>query len=526
MNFFPRPAKRQTNAPPPGIGRPGPRIPQSEMPAGHECPRPQPAATVASLIGLVLTAFVVSSGGPSQLPSSMASIAAIGTIISLGIGFALDMRKGLNNLIRADVLAIIAFYFLTLLEFLFPQTKFDGMAAHDSVAKALNLVFTGFAGMLLGRHFIHPRRQPFQQVLTHEIPPGILILIFWCAFCLGYLHQWMAPAVSFNPVKWMEFTLQPRFAQPWGRGRLGNFSSLFYELNMVINLVPPLAGIILARRHRFGAISVILVVGGFLATLFIAFAGATRSVLATYLVTFIIGFAFAASKDRKKELITICAIATAVMMFGTYAMLRIRSQGLKKFINGEASLAINKGETFYVDYNLCNIASLTAVFPDRQPYLGLEVPYQALIRPIPRAFWPGKPEGLSNSIEHALGEFKGNVTISASFAGEAYMAGGILGVLVCGIFFGAVNGWWSHLMGPKNSELGILIYSSGFFAAVISMRSLFTYTTALLPSVAAIVGTSYLVRFLVRKARSLAFSTRSLRPMPGADEPGKPYSED
>ena len=62
------------------------------------------------------------------------------------------------------------------------------------------------------------------------------------------------------------------------------------------------------------------------------------------------------------------------------------------------------------------------------------------------------------------------MTVAASFAGEAYMAGGMIAVLACGIFFGAATGWWSHLSSPKNSEMGLLIYASGFFAAVISMR--------------------------------------------------------
>ncbi len=527
MNFFPRPPKRQTSAPPRGAVAPGPPPPQQEQ--AHEeweCPRPQQSATIASLVGLVLTAFAVSSGGSTQLPSAMASVAAIGTILSLGIGFAFDVKKGLNNLIRADVLALLAFYFLTLFEFLFPQTKFDGMAAYENAAKAINLVLVGFGGLLIGRHFIHPKTPPLQRLLTHEIPPLILLVIFWGALCLGYLHQWISPAVAFDPVKWMDFTLKPRFEQPWGRGRYGDFSAMLYELNMVINLVPPLAGIILARRHRFGVIALTLVLCGYLLALFIAFAGATRSVLASFLITFIIGYAFAAPKGRKKELIVLSGIAAALMMFGTVAMLHIRSQGLKKFLAGEAAYSITKAESFYVDYNLCNIANLTTVFPARMPYLGIEVPYLALIRPVPRALWKGKPEGLSHSIEHALGDFSGKITISASFAGEAYMAGGFLGVLFCGMFFGAINGWWSHLMGPKNSELGILIYSSGFFAAVISMRSLFTYTTALLPTVAALIGTGYLVRYLTRKAQALAFSSHSRTGRGGADEDTQPYSED
>ncbi len=525
MNFFPRPANRQTDAPPRG-----PQLPlqaQAHEPQQEwECPRPQQSATIASLIGLVITAFAVSSGGTNQRPSGMASIAAIGTILSLGIGFAFDVRRGLNNLIRADVLALLAFYFLTLFEFLFPQTKFDGMAAYENVAKAINLVLVGFGGLLIGRHFIHPKRPPLQRLLTHEIPPGILLLIFWGSLCIGYLHQWASPAVAFDPVKWMDYTLRPRFDQPWGRGRFGDFSAMLYELNMVINLVPPLAGIILARRQRFGFIALTLVTCGYLLALFVAFAGATRSVLASFLITFIIGFAFAAPKGRKKELIALSGIAAALMMFGTVAMLHIRSQGLKKFLSGEVAYSITRADTLYVDYNLCNIANLTSVFPSRMPYLGLEVPYLALIRPIPRALWKGKPEGLSHSIEHALGDYSGKITLSASFAGEAYMAGGFFGVLLCGMFFGAINGWWSHLMGPRNSELGILIYSSGFFAAVISMRSLFTYTTALLPTFAAIIGTGYLVRYLARKTGALAFASRSRAGRPRPDDDGQPYSED
>jgi hypothetical protein len=155
----------------------------------------------------------------------------------------------------------------------------------------------------------------------------------------------------------------------------------------------------------------------------------------------------------------------------------------------------------FVDYNLYAICRLVDVFPHKQHYLGWEIPFQALIRPIPRAIWSGKPEGLSSSIEDALGVE--GVTISASFVGEAYMSGGMMATLVIALIFGALTGWWSYLASPKNSELGILIYASGFFATVISMRSLFVFTTALLPTVAALVIGTYAVRLLAAQAQRL-----------------------
>ena len=82
-------------------------------------------------------------------------------------------------------------------------------------------------------------------------------------------------------------------------------------------------------------------------------------------------------------------------------MLELRSAG------GIGSLATEERhyDTLYIDHNIVNISNLTNVFPDVVDYLGLEIPYQSIIKPIPRALWPGKPEGLSTSIEAALGRY-------------------------------------------------------------------------------------------------------------------------
>ena len=66
----------------------------------------------------------------------------------------------------------------------------------------------------------------------------------------------------------------------------------------------------------------------------------------------------------------------------------------------------------------------------------------------------------------------------------------------------------------ENSELGILIYASGFFAAVISMRSLFVFSTALLPTVAAVVVGSLVVRNLVAQTRRFLGPVAPRRPVP------------
>jgi len=83
------------------------------------------------------------------------------------------------------------------------------------------------------------------------------------------------------------------------------------------------------------------------------------------------------------------------------------------------------------------------------------------------------------------------------------MCGGIVVVFLTGLIFGFITGWWGHFASPKNSELGILIYSSGFFSAVISMRSLYVFTTALLPTAISIVIGIWLVYMLQPRNKRL-----------------------
>ena len=426
-------------------------------------------------------------------PAEVGRYAAIGAIAALAVTILTDLRRGLQNLIRADMMALAALYFLTLFEFFFPQPNFDQMISIKSTHVGVHAVLAGLAGLLIGRHLWRPARQPFAEILTREIPAGWLLILLWGSFALGFFHQVIA--VNFDLAEWVEYMMAPRFSQPWQRGRLGDWKALLVELQLLIYLIPPLSGIIFARRYRFTLPQLVLVGATFLFTLFYGFSSGTRNIFASYLVTFFIGYAFALTPGRRKELIILGASCAVAFLVATVVMLEFRNVGFQNWLDGVyiPPEAVERDSCSWTTISM-QFARITEAFPKHRDYLGLEIPYNALVRPIPRALWPGKPEGLSVTIEETLG-LEG-LTIAASFVGEAYMAGGFLAVLGTGLIFGAMAGWWGFLVSPRNSELGILIYASGFFAAVISMRSLFVFTTALLPTVAALVISSYLVQQL------------------------------
>jgi hypothetical protein len=511
MNIFPRPKPKATGSSPPKVSS-KPASPGAQW----QQPWPRFDATIAVLIGFAITGFLLASGGPRRFPSEMAHFTAIGVGGSLLLGFAFEARSGLKNLVRADLMGMLALYYLTLYEFLFSQPFFDrAIQSPAATEKALWAVILALACMAIGRHFIPRGRQPFADVMTRPVRSGVLVWLFWGSFFLGYLHVLLG--VNFDLVKLVDYLTRPRFEQPWGRGKFGDWKALINELSLLLYFIPPLTGLVLARRERFSIAVIVTTLLGFGWTLFFGFCSGTRNLFGAYLVTFMIAFAFASPVERRRQVIIVCAASAAAFALATSAMLEMRTVGFQRWWKGEFTTYSNRqSEAVFVDDNLLAIAKIADYFPAKHEFLGMEIPYLAAVRPIPRAIWKGKPEGLSVSVEEDVFEMKG-LTISSTFVGEGYMSGGLFGVGAYALVLGALAGLWNRMASPRNSELGILIYASGFFAVVITMRSVMTLTTALLTPAAGVV-----VGMLMFKGARRVLSRKSAPARPGPRRPIPP----
>ena len=509
MNIFKRPTRPVLPKSPQPL--PYPHRPAAD--ASWATPWPRVEATIAAVIGLIITAFAMSSGR-DRIPSQLANTTAVGILCSLAISFAFEIRGGLRNLGRADILGILAFYYLTLYEFLTPQPFFN-LVMPDVRATYLALwaVIIGFAGLLIGRHLIPQGRQPFERIMTNPVHPGWLVGIFWGSFFLGFLH--MLLAVDFDIGKMIDAMERVRFDQPWSRGKYGDWKALLTEFSLLLYLIPPITGLMLGRRERYSLLSLVPVLLGFAWVLFYGFTAGTRTVFGAYLVTFMIAFAFASPPEKRRQILLVCAGCAVALILSTRAMLEMRSMGFKRWMEGERSTVVSRHTaSVFVDDNLLVITKLAQFFPhgNHGHYLGFEIPYLALVRPIPRAIWPGKPKGMSLTIEEALSA-KG-ATVAATFVGEAYMSGGLFAVAIEALILGFLAGWWNRMASPKNSELGILVYSSGFFAVTITMRSTFSFTTALLPCLAGIVFGKFLLPRLSNRLKPRPVLPPGLRNRP------------
>lgn len=439
--------------------------------AASAIPRSPAVPTAIMVVGLMLTWMAL----PSDSSVSVFETAAIGVGASLLLATIVEAAAGVRALIRTDNLMLWVFYGLTLLEFLFPQPDVNHTVGVDAAMNGTAIVLLAFFGLVVGRHLVSGRANPVAPV---DFQPGHLFGLFVFAFVAGYLHIFIA--VNFDPIEMVTQMARPRFTQSWGRGKFGDISALLYELSLLIYLLPPIAGFMFARAKQFSAMQKLFVIMVLGLTFFYAFASGTRNVLGTYVIAMFGAYVLSKPDLNLKRLLMFGIPLAAVLLFISTVMLELRSHGGISSI-GSGQRHFN---TLYIDHNMVNISNLTNVFPNPVDYLGFEIPFQALVKPIPRALWPGKPEGLSTSIEAALGMFDGVTTLACTFAGEAFMAFGFTGVLIIGMIFGAAAGWWNRVGQDSHSSFSQILYASGFLCAAMSMRSLLTMVPFMLPTLA------------------------------------------
>lgn len=427
----------------------------------------------------------------SRLPSELAAEVSIIWLVALGLVLLVEGRSGFRALFRADLIALCSLYFLLYFEFLFPQGHFDTLVLSDDAVAAIQSTQLGLIALVLGRHLPF-RLESLNGVKRIEIRPAQYVLLLLIGFCLAHLPMCLAVGFDVRQL-WVEL-LGPRFGRSWGRGRYGDFGTLLHELQLFGYVVPPIAGVVLSKWKNIGGWGAGLVALLLSLHLFLAFSSGTRNILAIYMASFLVGYFLARPQVHPAFIGTSCAVVGLAFLMASAFMLQFREYGLRdwmrsdpvsqrtlaaSFIGNKESEEVQSG--FLVDYNLWRLAQMRTAFPAVHPYLGLNVPYVALTKPIPRALWTDKPRGLKVSLESVIGAE--GYTIACTWIGEAHVAGGPAAILIIGMGIGLFCRIWTTLLSGA-SDFSLLVYASGVYAVLLLMRSLMFFTTALLPSLA------------------------------------------
>jgi hypothetical protein len=439
--------------------------------------QPTVTASIVMCAGIGITYLILPDGSSVDIYRT----AAIGCAVAIGLGVLMEPQNGVRGLIRTDLLALVALYGLTLVEFFFPQDPIDLMITPQTATQGVAALFIGFVGLIVGRNVAPTPRPMAASAMKVQLSARKLFLLYVALLCVGYLNMLMA--VSFNPVELVTQMLRPRFSQPWQRGLLGGWAELVGEFGgLLLYLVPAIAGSVLANRSRYTVPQVVVIGLGLALTLFYGFSSGTRSLFAIFVILFVGSYVIFKPQIGWRYSVLLFCLTGAILYLSAYYMLQFRQLGLANYMERGGVAEGYAKETLFIDNNLPVLSRLTDVFPDTIQYLGLEVVYYAIVRPMPRALWPDKPMGLSVDIADALNVH--GLTLSATFVGESYMMGGYLAVFAMGLVLGWLCGWWNRFGQDLRSNVNVALYASGFFAAMLSMRSMLWLTTAILPSVA------------------------------------------
>jgi hypothetical protein len=248
------------------------------------------------IVGLLGSYFTMLQGStPSETAGRVAWMVAATLVVSMG----LEVRSNWKVVLRPDVISLAALFFLTLFEFLFPQPRFDSLAVESSTIAGIVLCLIAFGSIAIFRHFAPPMPGILVTIVTRPTPPKVMLGIFWFSFFFGFFY--MLLAVRFNVATLIDQMIGARFSQPWSRGRYGNWKALLNELGMILYLVPPIAGVILANREKYKPATLIAIFVALLFTFFQGFASGTRYVLAAYVATFLVGYSMTLMNHRRLE---------------------------------------------------------------------------------------------------------------------------------------------------------------------------------------------------------------------------------
>jgi hypothetical protein len=475
----------------------------SPEPADNNMTQSKAIPSIVMCAGLACTYFFL----PEEGTTAIYRTAAIGAAFVIALGILMEAKRGIRALIRTDLLMLVSLYGLTLVEFLFPQQLVEGMITAQTATRGVEALFLGFCGLIIGRNLVSRPRPISASSMPVPLSPKKLFWLYLVVFSIGYLN--MLLAVGFDPRELVNQMVRPRFTQPWTRGTLGGWADILGELgNLLLYLLPPIAGSVLADRSRYSASQIVVVILGLAFTLFYGFSSGTRNLFAIYLILFVGSYVMFKRSLSWLYVGGLSCLTGCILYLAAYHMLQFREVGLATYIESGGVPGGFKPETLFIDNNLPVISRLTEVFPGSTQYLGMEVVYNAILRPVPRALWPDKPVGLSVETADALGVH--GLTVSSTFVGEAYMMDGYLGILVVGLLLGWLGGWWNRFGQDLRSNVNVGLYASGFFAAMLSMRSILWLTTAMLPSL----------------ALWLYLKSRERKPQPRAAQPMDPTASD
>jgi hypothetical protein len=424
-------------------------------------------------VGFVLAALAVALAFVPDDYSSAGALFDSAMVLTVGLFAGPVLRiaiGGYRDALRTEhflMLALVYWILLDLLQTTYPLdlvNREDVETAFVAIALTAVGIWTGVA--------LPAWKLP--AILTRasgqEFGPSQIYKAIWVCFILSTFYY--GYSAGFDPATILDSLTIGRWGAVWGRGAIGDWSSFLEQLQYCGYVLPSLT-VMLADRYKSNWLNPRVFTGIILSCIFLAFqaqGGGRRT------VGVIFGAAILTWLLLNKRISAVRVGILLLLVWGVLNVLQImlyaRAAGIENYLTYGIEES-DKKSYFHVDDNFLRMAQIIHFFPNSVDYVGSKQIVFALIRPIPRALWPGKPTDPGFTMTELLG-WQGGVSLSTSIVGEFYATWGLIAVLLGGVFLGSLAKSWNAI-GATAGNNGRVLYALGImvlFAGVRSMQDL------------------------------------------------------
>jgi len=384
-------------------------------------------------------------------------------ILSFGICFVPIIRavSGSHEITNAENFIAFGYVFWLLLDLL--QGAYDlNEATQEGLHSAFLAIGVSAASVWIGvggRAWVPPNwlveaaKRPLDtRTITRLVP---------ICFLLGMLNYLYFS--NFDIPLMFSYLGGNRWSAPWSRGQLGGWSSFIDQMPYFGYVLPSLTALLITRRGLLKAETLFAVACSIVMLLFLSSIGGRRIIGVTVGAGLLVWLQ--ANPGLKLKNIIIVLVSAVALAFVSQFMLNIRSTGIEGFRDKGSQY-----ESFHVDDNFLRLAQVIDIVPSAHPYIGISQITFALIRPVPRVFWPNKP--IDPGFDLAAATRQKGVSLSTTIIGEWYLAYGWIAVIFGGWFHGRLAKAANAIREIGHTANNPIIYALAVMILFAGMRSM------------------------------------------------------
>jgi len=406
---------------------------------------------------------VASVGIDPQRPGALRA-AALWLLGGMLVVPVMRLRQGLWVILRPEhilMLGLCYWLVLDLLQGLFPLYG----VGRDHIVIAIVSIGVMAGGIWLGSI---GRGWPLPGIVVNttrsRITDSALNKAIWLTFILG-MSKFVIGS-DFDLYAMFHALGESRWSAPWARGRLGGWDA-FRDHMQYFGYVLPALTVVLS--HRRGWLHPPVLIGIVLSIVMVLFLsqGGGRRVTGVVIGAALLCWLLLQARLNLRTL-SVAALVTALLLVFMQQMLTYRNVGFKALQAGD--IKTSQYGRLHVDDNFYRLTQIIQFIPETHPYAYFQPVIYAMIRPVPRVFWPGKPTTPGYDLP-ALNGMKG-VSLTTSIIGELYASFGLLAVFIGAVVLGRLARMWSRIRELPGSVSGTLTYSLGLMAMFAGLRSM------------------------------------------------------